>query len=84
MVVRLSSGGDGGEGRRERNPHTVAAQYKERKWGAISEVTFNTECWMEIRQRHMKKSLGKTHQFFNIFAFHLSILTSQCLKQKYY
>lgn len=26
-------------GRKERNPHTVAAQYKERKWGAISEVT---------------------------------------------
>lgn len=85
VVVRLSSGGDGGEGRRERNRHTVAAQYKERKWGAISEVTFNAEGWMEVRQRHMKKSLGKTNHFFNRrFAFHLSILTSQCPKQKHY
>jgi len=25
MVVRLSSSGDRGQGRRERNPHTVAA-----------------------------------------------------------
>ena len=58
VVVRLSGGWDKGEGRRERNPHTVAAQYKERKWGAMSEVTFNAKGWMDVRQRHMKKSLG--------------------------